>query len=79
MTRGSTPDVKRAYSRDYKLRIVKQILLGQMSIAQICRENNLGENGVRHRFVRFPAISAIARWLRANGGIFHDALTLSET
>jgi transposase-like protein len=39
--------VKRSYSRDYKLRIVKQILTGQMSIAQICRENNLGENVVR--------------------------------
>jgi transposase-like protein len=39
--------VKRTFSREYKLSIVKEMLRGEQTVAQICRDNNVGQNVVR--------------------------------
>jgi len=39
--------VKRTFSREYKLSIVKEMLRGEQTVAQISRDNNVGQNVVR--------------------------------
>jgi len=39
--------VKRTFSREFKLSIVKEMQRGEQTVAQICRDNNVGQNVVR--------------------------------
>lgn len=71
--------MKRSYSRDFKLRVVKQILLGEKSIAQICRENNIGDNVIRRWKQEYEELGESA-WQNspATGGVvWLDPVTTS--
>jgi len=59
--------VKRTFSREYKLSIVKEMLRGEQTVAQICRDNNVGQNVVR-RWKREYEEQGEAAWQNAPPG-----------
>lgn len=56
--------MKRTFSREFKLSIVKEMLLGEQTVAQICRDNNVGQNVVR-RWKREYEEQGDAAWQNA--------------
>ena len=68
---------KRAFSRDFKLNLVRQLISGDKRLGQLCREHNLHENGVRRWRAQYEHEGESA-WLEASEALPQVADSLSQ-